>query len=182
VGAGGFRFSNIPFLFFVEKANRKTKNQQVVKNTSLLLVMSLCLVACATTTRMANKAIRRGLIGQDENTVQARLGLPAEEVLYDNGEKDLIYEYYNRVYEPPRNIKATSFRMGDNGKRNGLDPVDVWNTLTYNPRDADFDIYTHYLEIYLDAEGTCIGLEHNLTKEQLKILLDQFEHYQAKDK
>lgn len=139
-------------------------------------------MACSTTTRMANKAIRHGLIGQDEGTVQARLGLPVNVICYDNGEKDLIYEYYNRVYEPPRNIKATSFRIDDNGKRNGLEPKDVWNTLTYDPRAGGFDIYTHYLEVYLDSEGTCVGLGHNLPKEQLKILLDQFEHYQAKDK
>lgn len=148
-----------------------------MRNYVVLAIGLLCLVACSGTIHLANKAMRKGLVGQDQTTVEARLGLPVKEICFTNGEKVLVYEYYDRVYEPPREIKAHSFQLDENGHRNGFDPFDLFVYLNYDSSEADFDIYTHFLEVYFDDQGHCVAVEHNLSKEQLKVMLQQFSNY-----
>ncbi|WP_163717711.1 hypothetical protein [Mangrovibacterium lignilyticum] len=148
-----------------------------MKPCSWLLVLSLCLMSCATTTRLANKAMRNGLVGQDEYTVEARLGVPVEVIFYASGEKDLIYAYYSHVRELPGDIESKNFLLDENSRGTELASFFIMGLLTYHPNDANYEIQTNYLDVYLDAEGYCVGFDHNLTKEQLKILGEQFSHY-----
>ncbi|RKD90177.1 hypothetical protein [Mangrovibacterium diazotrophicum] len=150
-----------------------------MKNIVVVLVCSFCVMACATTTKLANKAISNGIVGQNESTINSRLGYPVRTISKPNGEKTLVYEYYSRSgYKAPANVKSKSFRVDEFGHQSGLDIGDVISTLTYDSSNAISGKYTTYLEVYLDKQGNCVGFEHNLTKEQLQLLREQFKRYQ----
>lgn len=151
-----------------------------MKPIALLFILSFCFVACSSTIRMANKAIKSGIVGQDEITVQARLGIPVEEIIFSDGGKVFVYEYYSRVRVLPGDIESSNFLLDENSKGTELASYLITSVLTYHPNSADYEIQTNYMDVYLDAEGYCIGFDHNLTKEQLQILRFQFEQYQTK--
>lgn len=143
----------------------------------LLIVLSVCFVACTSTTRLTNRAINYTLVTQKENIVQARLGLPARTVPLADGGKVLIYEYYGYMFDGQRDKRSKSYRVDEYGVSHGFEIDDVFNTLAYDSHDANFEKYTNYLEVYLDSDGYCVDFRHDLNKEQMKFLYNQFKRY-----
>jgi len=144
----------------------------------LLIILLVCLVFCATTNKLANEAIRCAIVGQDESTVYSRLGLPARTIAATDGGKILIYKYYSRgMYKAPAEIKSRSFRVDRFGNRSGLNLGDVVGTLTYDSGNAIYERYTTYLKAYINSQGNCVQFEQDLTKDQLRLLQEQFKCY-----
>ncbi len=148
-----------------------------MKNTFLLIVLSVCIVACTSTTRLTNKAISYALVTQKENVAQALLGPPARTVPLPDGGKVLVYEYYSYEFVGRRDPRSKSYRVDEFGDSHGFEIDDVFNTLAYDSRDATYDRNSNYLEVYLDSDGYCVDFSHNLNKEQLQLLYDQFKRY-----
>lgn len=143
----------------------------------MVIVLSVCFVACTSTTRLTNRAIGYALITEKENTVEARLGLPARTIPLPHGEKVLIYEYYSYMPDGRRDKRSKSYRVDEYGESHGFEIADVFNTMAYDSQDAFYDRYTNYLEVYLDSDGYCVDFNHNLNKEQLKFLYGLFKRY-----
>ena len=148
-----------------------------------LLVLTLLFSSCSTTEKLSNEAIHNAIIGQNEQVVCSRLGVPARTVPAPNGGKIMIYEYYSKgMFLTPYKSSVTY-----NANRNIVGEREGW-TYTYNvntaANDPKYTVYpteVSYLKVYLDKQGNAVRIEHTLPQEQLEIYHERFKHFRSKD-
>lgn len=155
-----------------------------MKNRKLLSLILLLLCACSGLKKMTNEAFYYGVVGQKEQDVYARVGFPSSTYFADDGRKVLVYEIpeiafksYSKNIEPgiipsidlrgKRDYNVDIRKVGEAGS-------DARTFAVYNPRMTD-------LKIYIDENGKCNQVDHNLSKAQLNYFYDRLKQYIPKD-
>ena len=155
-----------------------------MKNSLVLFVLTILFSSCATTNKMSNEAIHYAIVGQNERIVYKRLGVPARTSPNPDGGKILIYEYQSKgMFTTPNKSKITFDYSGD---MNDLDPhtnlqFSSVNTETNDPKYTIYETDVSYLKVFLNKQGNCDKIDHNLSKEQLEFYYKRFKQYIPKD-
>ncbi len=151
-----------------------------MKNPLILIVLTIMFNACTSINRLSNEAIYHAVVGQYENDIYNRLGMPTETQRTPDGGKKLIYEMHSKgMVSNPNKSKLTFNYSGDMVNQQ---PHLNWkyssvNTDSNAPEYKIYQVETSLLEVFINNEGQCIGFQHNMTKEQMERLYKQFKKY-----
>jgi len=169
---------------FLLEYNFIDKKSKALKNSNLLLVLTILFCSCATINKMSNEAIHHAIVGQNEMVVHSRLGLPVRTIQTPDGGKKLIYELHSKgMFTTPYKSRLTFDYSGDMANQ---EPHLNWrysNINTETNKD-EYTIYqedTSFLEVFLNNEGHCVRFQHNMTRSQLEQLYERFKQYIPKD-
>lgn len=141
--------------------------------------------SCKSISRLSNEAIYHAVVGQKENIIYNRLGMPTKTQRTPDGGKELIYERHSKgMVSNPNKSKLTFNYSGDMANQ---EPHLNWkfssiNTDTNAPEYKIYQVETSFLEVFLNNEGQCVGFQHNLTKEQMEMLYEQFKKFIPEDR
>lgn len=154
-----------------------------MKKSLLFLLLTILLLACASTNRMYNEALHYALVGQNESALYSRLGIPVRTIPASGGQKIMIYEFYSKgMFETPYKSKVTYNAAGNTLENPRGITVNTVSTLTNDEKYTVYQKDISYLKLFLDKEGNCVRFEENLTKEQLERFYGQFKRYVPKEK
>ena len=151
-----------------------------MKKIVLLPVLLFLITACSTQKKMINQAFYYGVMGQKENEVYARVGLPSKSYHTEDGGKVLVYEVPEiRMDGYSKNTEqGVTPRYNEKGKR--VYDADMTKVVSAQSNAKLFSKYgTHMsnLCIYLDDEGICNRIDQNLPKVQLEYYYDRLKKY-----
>ncbi|MCK3684177.1 hypothetical protein [Maribellus sp. YY47] len=155
-----------------------------MKNLTALFFLLLLLDSCSTTGKLANEAIHHAIVGQNEKIIYNRLGKPARTETSSEGEKILVYEFQSKgMYTTPNKSNLTVDYSGDMGNSA---PHLNWQYSRANTQtnSTEYTIYQKdisVLQVFLNKEGNCTRIQHNLTKDQLEYFYGSFSKYIPKD-
>lgn len=155
-----------------------------MRNSLLLLVLTILLCFCASTSKIHNEALHYALVGQNETTIYSRLGAPLRTIPAPEGEKVMIYEFYSKGMFVTPNKSRITYNASRNsiGNPAGLTFKDGVNTVTNDSKYTVYQKDMSYLKVFLNKEGNCTRFEENLTKDQLEAYYEQFKRYIPKGK
>lgn len=133
---------------------------------------------------MTNKALYYGLVGQKENIIYSRIGMPSETYSSNEEQKVLVYEVSNNVMIGySKNIKpAITPYIDYKGKRDY--DVDIWQMADAQSDAtgyAEYSLNTSALKVYIDNDGTCSWFEQNLPMLQQEYFYDRLKKYIPED-
>lgn len=154
-----------------------------MRNPLVFIGLITLFCSCASTSRLHNEALQYALVGQNEMTIYSRLGAPTRTISASEGQKIMIYEFYNKgMFVTPYKSKLTYSAARDkNGNPQGL----TFNSGSTVTNDSKYTVYQQdmsSLKVFLNKEGICARFEENLTKDQSEMYFDQFKRYIPKDK
>ena len=154
-----------------------------MKKIAFLLLTIILFSFCATPGKMANEAIHHALIGQNEKIIYQRLGAPTRTTPATDGKKIMIYEFYSKGMFVTPNKSNITYESGvdPGGNRQGWTYTSNVNKVTNDPKYTIYQNEISDLKVYLDENGKCINVEHNLSKEQLEMFYAQFKQYIPED-
>lgn len=155
-----------------------------MKKLSLLPLILLFICACSGLKKMTNEAFYYGVVGQKEQNVYTRVGFPSSTYFADDGRKVLVYEIpeiefkgYSKNIEPGI-IPFIDYR----GKRDyDVDIVRMTDAGSDARTFANYDSRMTDLKIYIDENGICNQVDHNLSKAQLNYFYDRLKRYIPED-
>ncbi len=146
----------------------------------ILLMLLMLLGACSTTNKLANEAIHYAIVGQNEKIIFKRLGAPSSVTNTSDGGKVMLYEYQSKgMYTTPNKSKLTLNYTGD---RANTEPHLNWqyssaSTQTNAPEYTIYQKDISVIKVFLDKEGNCSRIEHNLTKDELEYFYKSFKQF-----
>ena len=155
-----------------------------MKSFLFLLVLTLLINSCATTTKSTSKAINNDIIGQNEMVVKKRLGTPTRVEHARDGGKVMIYESTSKgMFLTPYSKPAITYNFKKNlvGERQGLTYTSNVNTAVNDPKYTIYPTEVSYLIVYIDKHGKVVRIEQNLPQEQLDIYHERFKYFKDQD-
>jgi len=154
-----------------------------MKNLILLLGCIFFLTNCSSTDRLYDETFKNALIGQDEMTIVARLGVPSKTEHTAGGAKVLVYESFSRskgMFLTPNKSNITyETRTDPSGNMQGWTYTSNVNKATNDPQYTIYQEKVSALKVYIDKTGKCTRYEHNLPKEELDIYHQRFKHFKS---
>ena len=156
-----------------------------MKNPMIFIVLTFIFSSCTSINRLSNKAIYQAVVGQNENVIYNRLGMPTETQRTPDGGKKLIYELHSKGMVSNPNKSKLTFNYS--GNMANQEPHLNWkystiNTVTNDPKYKIHQIDKSFLEIFLNKDGECIRFQQNMTKSQLEQFYERFKKYIPEDR
>ena len=150
-----------------------------MKNVPILFVLTFLIFGCSSSSKLANNSIYYALVGQNEKTIYKRLGVPSQTELNPNGGKTLTYEYLSKgMFETPYKSNITyNSKVSPDGNRQGWTYTSNVNTAANEAKYTNHKTDVSWLKVFLDKDGNCSKVNHNLSKEQLEMFYAQFKTY-----
>lgn len=155
-----------------------------MRNSFLVLALSILFCFCTTTTRLTNEAFQYALVGQNEMTISSRLGAPIRKIPDSDGGQVMIYEFYSKgMFLTPYKSRVT-YNAARNiaGNRQGLTFTSGVTRVTNDPKYTIYQNDVSYLKVFLNKQGNCVRFEENLTRDQLETYYEQLRRYVPKGK
>ena len=155
-----------------------------MKSFLFLVVLTLLLNSCATTTKSTSKAFNNDIIGQNEMVVLKTLGVPTKVEHLRDGGKIMIYESTSKgMFLTPYNKPAITYNFNKNlvGETQGLTYTSNVNTAVNDPKYTIYPTNTSYFKVYINEHGSAVRIEQNMSQEQLEIYHERFKHFKSKD-
>ena len=156
----------------------------IMKNSLILIVLIIMFSSCTSINRLSNEAIYHAVVGQNENIIYNRLGMPTETQRTPDGGKKLIYELHSKgMVSNPNKSKLTFNYSGDMANQA---PHLNWkystiNTKTNDPKYKIYPVDKSFLELFLNKDGKCVRFQQNMTKPQLEQFYKRFKKYIPED-
>ncbi|MFV0265578.1 MAG: hypothetical protein ACK5HT_00420 [Draconibacterium sp.] len=129
---------------------------------------------------MANEAIHYAIVGQNEKIIFKRLGAPSSVTNTSDGGKEMLYEYQSKgMFTTPNKSKLTLNYTGDMGNtQQHLNwQYSSASTQTNAPEYTIYQKDISVIKVFLDKEGNCSRIEHNLTKDELEYFYKSFKQF-----
>jgi hypothetical protein len=151
-----------------------------MKNPMILIVLTLIFNSCTSINRLSNEAIYHAVIGQNENIIYNRLGMPNETQQTPDGGKKLIYEQHRQ--EMASNLNKSKLTFNYSGDMANQNPHLNWkystiNTETNDPKYKIYQVDKSFLWVFLNKDGKCVSFQQNMSKSQLKQFYVRFKKY-----
>ena len=150
-----------------------------MKNVPILFVLTFLIFGCSSSSKLANNSIYYALVGQNEKTIYKRLGIPSQTESNPDGGKTMVYEFHSTgMFETPYKSNITyRAEAGPDGQRKGWTYTTNVNTAANDPKYTIHQTNMSWLKVFLDKEGKCTKVDHNLSKERLEMFYEQFKIY-----
>jgi hypothetical protein len=157
----------------------------IMKNPLIFIVLTIMFSSCISINRLSNEAIYHAFVGQNENIIYNRLGMPSETLRTSDGGKKMIYELHSKGMAT--NLNKSKLTFNYSGDMVNQAPHMKWkystvNTETNDPKYNIYQVDKSFLELLLNKDGECEGFQQNLTKSQSKQFYERFKKYIPKDR
>ena len=155
-----------------------------MKNPLILIVLTIMFSSCTSMNRLSNESIYHAVVGQNENIIFNRLGMPTETKGTPDGGKILTYELRSKGMVS--NLNKSKLTFNYSGDMVNQAPHLNWkystiNTETNDPKYKIYQVDKSFLELSINKDGQCVSFQQNMTKPQLKQFYERLKKYIPKD-